>query len=126
MTGYQVRGTRQAVGGHVHRLRVPSDRRQLADPDGHGARIGISPAQWSLFGQAGPGGRPLARALRRSGAEARAKVLIAAPGRGDSARFSQMMSTLGSSVDSKPCPMHDIGPPPHRGRMLHCRRGPAA
>jgi hypothetical protein len=59
MTGYQVRETRQTVGGHVHRLRVLSDKQQFADPEGHGARIGISSAQWSLFGQLGPADRPL-------------------------------------------------------------------
>jgi len=56
MTGYQVRETRHAVGGHVYRLR---DKQQFADPDGHGARVGISSAQWSLFGQLWPAGRLL-------------------------------------------------------------------
>ena len=217
MTGYQVRETRQTVGGHVYRLRVLSDKQQFADPDGHGARIGISSAQWSLFGQVWPAGRLLAQAMQRFDiagkrilelgcgiglpslvlqkrgadvvasdmhplaevflaynaalnglpalhyrqmrwdgpmaalgrfdtivasdvlyeresaealsavvqhhAHARAEVLITDPGRGNSARFSQLMAACGFSVDSKPCPMDDLDPPPHRGRMLHYRRG---
>lgn len=217
MPGYQVRETRQTVGGHIYRLRVLSDKQQFADPDGHGARAGISSAQWSLFGQVWPAGRLLAQAmqrfdiagkrilelgcgiglpslvLQRRGADivasdmhplaevflaynaalnglpalhyrqmrwgapmsalgsfdaivasdvlyergsaetlsaviehhanACAEVLITDPGRGNSARFSQLMSASGFSVDSRPCPMNDLDPPPHRGRMLHYRRG---
>ena len=64
MPGYAVRETDHAVGGHVYRLRVLSDTQQFADPDGHSARIGISSAQWSLFGQVWPAGRLLAQAHR--------------------------------------------------------------
>jgi predicted nicotinamide N-methyase len=42
-----------------------SDRQQFADPDGHSARLGISSAQWSLFGQVWPSGRLLAQAMQR-------------------------------------------------------------
>lgn len=220
MPGYQVRETRHAVGGHVYRLRVLSDKQQFADPDGHGARIGISSAQWSLFGQLWPAGRLLAQAmqsfdiagkrileigcgiglaslvLQRRGADvvasdmhplaevflaynaalnglpalhyrqmrwdtplpslgrfdaivasdvlyerdsaevlsavvdrhahARAEVLITDPGRGNSARFSQLLATHGFAVVSEACPMNDGDPPPHRGRLLHYRRGLAA
>lgn len=59
MTGYQVREPHQTVGGHVYRLRVLGDTQQFADPDGHGARIGISSARWNLFGPRWPAGRPL-------------------------------------------------------------------
>lgn len=217
MTGYQVRETRHAVGGHVYRLRVLSDKQQFADPDGHGARIGISSAQWSLFGQVWPAGRLLAQAMQRfdiagkrilelgcgiglaslvlqkrgadvvasdmhplaevflaynaalnglpalsyrqlrwdmplpalgrfdvivasdvlyerDSAEAlcaviahhagtRAEVVITDPGRGNSARFSQLLAAQGFRVHAEPCPMDDRDPPPHRGRLLHYRRG---
>ena len=65
MPGYAVRETDHAVGGHVYRLRVLSDTQQFADPDGHSARIGISSAQWSLFGQVWPAGKLLAQAMHR-------------------------------------------------------------
>lgn len=217
MTGYQVRETRHAVGGHVYRLRVLSDKQQFADPDGHGARIGISSAQWSLFGQVWPAGGLLAQAmqhfdiagkrileigcgiglaslvLQKRGAdvtasdmhplaevflaynaalndlpalnyrllrwdiplpslgrfdaivasdvlyerdsadtlsaligrhvEPRAEVLITDPGRGNSARFSRLLAAQGFDVDAMACPMDDRDIPPHRGRLLHYRRG---
>ncbi len=219
MTGYQVRETRRAVGGHVYRLRVLSDKQQFADPDGHGARIGISSAQWSLFGQLWPAGGLLAQAmqhfdiagkrileigrgiglaslvLQKRGAdviasnmhplaevflaynaalndlpalnyrqlrwdiplpslgrfdaivasdvlyerdsadalstligrhaETRAEVLITDPGRGNSARFSRLLAAQGFDADSMTCPMDDRDIPPHRGKLLHYRRGPA-
>jgi 2-polyprenyl-3-methyl-5-hydroxy-6-metoxy-1,4-benzoquinol methylase len=54
-----------SVGGHVYRLRVLSDERQFTDPNHLGARLGISSAQWSLFGQVWPSGRLLAQAMYR-------------------------------------------------------------
>lgn len=57
MPGYSVRHEQVTVGGHLYRLRVLSDRQQFSDPDGHGARLGISSAQWSLFGQLWPAER---------------------------------------------------------------------
>ena len=65
MPGYGVRETECTIGGSVYRLRVLSDTQQFADPDGHSARIGISSAQWSLFGQVWPAGRLLAQAMHR-------------------------------------------------------------
>ena len=65
MPGYAVRETEHAIGGHRYRLRVLSDTQQFADPDGHSARIGISSAQWSLFGQVWTAGRLLAQAMHR-------------------------------------------------------------
>ena len=217
MPGYQVRETRHAVGGHVYRLRVLSDKQQYVDPDGHGTRMGISAAQWSLFGQVWPAGRLLAQAMHRFDiagkrilelgcgiglaslvlqqrgadvvasdvhplaevflaynaalndlpalhyrqlrwntplpalglfdliiasdvlyerdsadvlshvverhAERRAEVLITDPGRGNSARFSRLLGEQGFDVASEPCPMDDGDKPPHRGRLLHYRRG---
>lgn len=65
MPGYYTRNLMVQVGGHGYRLRVLSDRQQFADPDGHGQRMGISSAQWSLFGQLWPSGRLLAQAMHR-------------------------------------------------------------
>lgn len=65
MPGYATRNELVPIGGHVYRLRVLSDKQQFSDPDGHGARLGISSAQWSLFGQVWPSGRLLAQAMQR-------------------------------------------------------------
>lgn len=65
MPGYRVREIQHVIGGHGYRLRVLSDTQQFADPDGHGARLGISSAQWSLFGQLWPAGGLLAQAMDR-------------------------------------------------------------
>jgi predicted nicotinamide N-methyase len=61
--GYDTRVITVHVGGQPYILRVLSDRQQFADPDGHGKRMGISSAQWSLFGQLWPAGRLLAQAM---------------------------------------------------------------
>jgi predicted nicotinamide N-methyase len=65
MPGYRTRQLALSVGGVEYRLRVLSDLQQFADPDGHGARLGISSAQWSLFGQPWPSGQLLAQAMHR-------------------------------------------------------------
>ncbi len=65
MTGYDTRIINVHVGGQTYALRVLSDHQQFADPDGHGQRMGISSAQWSLFGQLWPAGRLLAQAMHR-------------------------------------------------------------
>lgn len=65
MPGYTTRDLTVHVGGHPFRLRVLSDRQQFADPDGHSGRMGITSAQWSLFGQLWPAGRLLAQAMHR-------------------------------------------------------------
>lgn len=65
MTGYSTRNEKVLIGGHCYRLRVLSDKRQFSDPDGRGARLGISSAQWSLFGQVWPSERLLAQAMQR-------------------------------------------------------------
>lgn len=69
MAGYDTRNIVVRVGGHPFQLRVLSDRQQFADPDGHGDRMGISSAQWSLFGQLWPAGRLLAQAMQRMNVE---------------------------------------------------------
>lgn len=65
MPGYSTRNESVSIGGHAYHLRVLSDKRQFSDPDGHGSRLGISSAQWSLFGQLWPSGRLLAQAMNR-------------------------------------------------------------
>lgn len=65
MPGYHTHQISQTVGGVEYRLRVLIDRQQFADPDGHAARLGISEAQWSLFGQCWPAGHLLAQAMHR-------------------------------------------------------------
>lgn len=42
MPGYSTRNLLLHVGGQPWQLRVLSDTRQYADPDGHGERLGIS------------------------------------------------------------------------------------
>lgn len=66
MPGFATRNLTVRVAGHPYHLRVLSDRQQFADPDGHGARLGISSAQWSLFGQLWPSSRLLAQAMSRA------------------------------------------------------------
>lgn len=66
MPGFTTRIIRVVVGGHAYHLRVLSDTQQFADPDGHAERLGISSAQWSLFGQLWPSGRLLAQAMDKA------------------------------------------------------------
>lgn len=63
MPGYTTREITVTVKEQPYRLRVLSDRQQYADPDGHSRRLGISPAQWSLFGQLWPTGQVLAKTM---------------------------------------------------------------
>jgi predicted nicotinamide N-methyase len=220
MPGYHTRQITHAIGGHAYRLRVLTDLQQFSDPDGHSDRLGISPAQWSLFGQPWPAGRLLAQAmhrfdiadkrilelgcgiglaslvLQRRGAEVvasdihplaepflaynaalnglpalhyrqlhwdqalpslgcfdviiasdvlyergqaerlctvvarhahpAAEVLVTDPGRGNSARFTRLLSTQGFALETVSCPMDDEDAPPYRGRVLHYRRDPQA
>ena len=65
MPGYSTRNEKVTIGGQPYLLRMLSDKQQFSDPDGHGARLGISSAQWSLFGQLWPSGRLLAQAMCR-------------------------------------------------------------
>jgi predicted nicotinamide N-methyase len=63
LPGYSTRKLSLTIGGQPWRLRVLSDLQQFGDPDGHGERLGISGAQWSLFGQIWPAGLLLAQAM---------------------------------------------------------------
>lgn len=65
MPGYTTRQQVIRLGAHDYRIRALSDRQQFADPDGHADRLGISSAQWCLFGQVWPSGRLLAEAMSR-------------------------------------------------------------
>lgn len=63
MPGFSTRTEMRDVGGQPYRLRVLTDLQQFGDPDGHAARLGISSAQWSLFGRVWPAGQRLAEAM---------------------------------------------------------------
>lgn len=63
MTGFSTRNVLLDVSGQPYRLRVLADLQQFGDPDGHAADLGISSAQWSLFGQVWPAGQRLAEAM---------------------------------------------------------------
>lgn len=63
MPGYTTRQQVVRIAGHDYRIRALSDRQQFADPDGHAERLGISSAQWCLFGQVWPSGRLLAETM---------------------------------------------------------------
>lgn len=65
MPGYNTRQQTIHLGDHDYRIRALSDRQQFADPDGHAERLGISSAQWCLFGQVWPSGRLLAETMSR-------------------------------------------------------------
>lgn len=52
-----------------------------------------------------------------------AEVLVADPGRGNSARFARLLGEQGFAMAEERCPMDDDDLPPHRGRLLHFRRG---
>jgi len=219
MPGYATRKQQVPIAGHTYHLRVLTDKQQFSDPDGHGARLGISSAQWCLFGQLWPAGRLLAQAMQRFDIEGKrvlelgcgiglaslvlqrrgadivasdihplaepflaynaalnelpavhyrqlrwdvalaslgrfdliiasdvlyesdnalllagvierhalpdAEVVVTDPGRGNSARFSRLLSMSGFSVNEERCPMDDHDVPPYRGRLLHYSRAAA-
>jgi predicted nicotinamide N-methyase len=60
MSGYLTRELQIDLGGHGYRLQALKDLQQFDDPDHAAERIGISSAQWSLFGHLWPAGRVLA------------------------------------------------------------------
>lgn len=64
LAGYTARIIDVDVLGEAFRLRVLTDHQQYADPDGDAERLGISCAQWPLFGQLWPAGRALAELMR--------------------------------------------------------------
>lgn len=61
--GYAVRVDRIRVGAHDYVIRALADKQQFWDPDGAAARVGITSAQWPLFGNLWPSGRVLAEAM---------------------------------------------------------------
>ncbi len=63
MPGYTTRQLTVRLGGHDYLIRALSDLQQFADPGHLAARVGISSALWSLFGQVWPSGRVLAEAM---------------------------------------------------------------
>lgn len=63
MPGYQTRELIVRLGTRDFRIRALSDLQQFADPLLRADGIGISSAQWSLFGQIWPAGRVLAEAM---------------------------------------------------------------
>ena len=63
MPGYATTTRTLRLGGEDYRIRSLSDLQQYADPDHQAARLGISSAQWSLFGHVWPSGRLLAEAM---------------------------------------------------------------
>lgn len=63
MPGYSTFIQTVRLGDFDYRIRSLSDLQQFADPDHNAARIGISSAQWSLFGHVWPSGRLLAEAM---------------------------------------------------------------
>ncbi len=63
MPGYLTRHQRIRLGGQDYDIRSLADHQQFADPDGHAEKLGISSAQWPLFGQIWPAGRLLANAM---------------------------------------------------------------
>lgn len=216
MPGYTTRQQQVRLGGDEYRIRSLSDHQQFSDPDGRAERLGISSAQWCLFGQIWPVGRLLANAmsdfaiegkrileigcglglaslvLQRRGANivasdihplvepflaynsalnslpsvpyrelvwdvpspalgyfdviigsdvlyerthaellaalvgrhsnAKAEVLIADPGRGNSAPFTRALAIQGFAVTETRGAMNDDDLPPFAGRLLHYRR----
>lgn len=60
MPGYQVSTTDHDVGVHHVRVRGLLDRQQFSDEDGAAEALGISSAQWSLFGVVWPSALALA------------------------------------------------------------------
>ena len=63
MPGYDTHIRTLRLGDHEYRIRSLVDLQQFADPDHNARRLGISSAQWSLFGHVWPAGRLLAEAV---------------------------------------------------------------
>lgn len=63
MPGYDTHTRTLHIGHRDYRIRSLVDVQQFSDPDFHADRVGISSAQWSLFGHVWPAGRLLAEAM---------------------------------------------------------------
>lgn len=101
MPGYSTRIVTVEVGGHAYRLRVLGDLQQYADPDGHGADLGISSAQWPLFGQLWPAGRLLAQTMERADVAGR-RILEVGCGIGLSSLVLQRRGAMVVASDMHP------------------------
>ncbi len=62
-SGYAVRVDRVRVGAQQFSIRALADLNQFHDPEGIAEALGISSAQWPLFGRLWPSGRVLAEAM---------------------------------------------------------------
>lgn len=65
MSGYLVETSTHRVGSGDFQVRALLDRQQFDDPDGRAEALGISSAQWSLFGVLWPSGMALAEEMSR-------------------------------------------------------------
>ena len=65
MSGYLVETSTHRVGSGDFHMRALLDRQQFDDPDGVAEALGISSAQWSLFGVLWPSGLALADEMSR-------------------------------------------------------------
>lgn len=63
MPGYDTHIRTLELGGHAYRIRSLVDTQQFSDPDLAAERMGISSAQWGLFGHIWPCGRLLAETM---------------------------------------------------------------
>lgn len=63
MANYSTRDITLRFGDREVHLRALADLQQFDDADGRAERVGISSAQWSLFGHVWPAGRMLAEAM---------------------------------------------------------------
>lgn len=63
MSGYATITRTLRLGGEDFRIRSLSDTQQFSDPNREAEDLGISSAQWSIFGQTWPAGRLLAEAM---------------------------------------------------------------
>jgi hypothetical protein len=137
MPGYAIRIRTLRFGGHDFRIRSLSGLQQHADPDPPARRLGISSAQWRLFGHVWPAGRSLAQAMADHDvagkhalelgcglglASADGEVSITSPGRGNSAPFTRAMRKREYEAMERRAPMDDEDRPPYRGRLLSYRR----
>lgn len=63
MPGYRTRQLVVTIGGLEYRIRALSDLQQFSDPLQKAEQLGISSAQWPLFGQVWPSGKILAELM---------------------------------------------------------------
>ncbi|HKJ83332.1 MAG TPA: methyltransferase [Mariprofundaceae bacterium] len=61
MQGYRLKFEHYRIGDHIYRIRSLRDKQQYYDPDGTAEKVGITSANWSLFGVVWPAAQMLAR-----------------------------------------------------------------